>query len=152
MCVKGNSCPVKCDSESVNLELPPKEEMRSMSIKLTNAGCNHDRLCSESQLSLTQDKYDLPRDERCIAKPYHYFFKYRRRDTTKRYLLKYSKRNSKLKRMPDCNPKILVDGMCLGVPSSSAAILISSGCCAVPLQASGLGVNAVQEISNQGGR
>ncbi|XP_011659008.1 uncharacterized protein LOC101208216 isoform X1 [Cucumis sativus] len=164
MRVKGNGCPVKCDSESVNVELTPEKEMKSSSIKLTNAGCNYDMLCSESQLSPTQDKYDLPRDERCIAKPYHYFFKYRRRDTTKRYLLKYSKRNSKLKRMPDCNSKIHDDGMCLGVPSSSAAIVISStenfpvisnasfGCCAVPLQASGLGVNAVQEISNKGGK
>ncbi|XP_023554146.1 uncharacterized protein LOC111811499 isoform X1 [Cucurbita pepo subsp. pepo] len=153
---KGNGCSVKCDTESENVELSPKEDLRSRSIELMSAGCNHDRLCSE-------DKYSLPRDERCIAKPYHYFFKYKRRDTTKRYLLKYSKRKSRLKRMPDCKPKILVDGMCLGVPSSSAAILISTekfpvisnasfGCCAVPLQASSLGVHAVQEISDQGGR
>ncbi|XP_023530660.1 uncharacterized protein LOC111793145 [Cucurbita pepo subsp. pepo] len=146
MPIKGNAC----------RELPPKDDLRSRSIKLRSAGCDH-------QLPHKQDKSALPGDERCrcIAKPYHYFFKYRRRDTTNRYLLKYSKRNSKLKRTLDCKPNILVDGTCLGVPSSSAAILINTekfpvvsnssfGCRAVPLQSSGL--NAVQEISNQGGR
>lgn len=150
--VKGNACPVKCDTELGNVEFSPKEDLRSRS-KLMGAGCNHDRLCSESQLPFKQDEYTLPRDERCNAKPYHYYFKYRRRNTTKRYLLKYSKRNSRPKRMPDCESNILVDEILLSSAEKFPVISNSSfGCCAVPLQASGLGVNAVQEISNQGGR
>ncbi|XP_022156871.1 uncharacterized protein LOC111023708 isoform X3 [Momordica charantia] len=164
--IQGNACQATCDTESENVEFPLKEDLRHRSKQLTSSGwgCDCDRLCSEPQPSLKQDIFALPRDERCIAKPYHYFFKYRRRDTTKRYLLKYSKRNTRLKKMPDCKSNVLVDGMCLGVPSSSAAILISSsekfpvisnaafGSCAVPLQASGLSMNGVQEISNKGGR